>query len=266
MTCRSVLWGAVVPLHERFALHPVPQHKLAQPFRKISMLASLCSAQAASGAVARVALTLAFGLASTAFAQCPNPFVAWGKNNEGQCNVPKALGRVESMAAGDTWSVAFARGRFATEGATPRGGPQWVQPPQDATLGGGVPTLSVGDRFTVALNAQNGRIACWGENNDGQCNIPADIGKVKRIAARHDHTIAVHDFPTPFADGNFFESTCPSVRSDLHADGFIDATDLSTLFAPWGLTDTEIGDLSDNGIVDGDDLTQLLSNQDASET
>ena len=49
-----------------------------------------------------------------ALAQSPNPLVAWGKNNEGQCNIPKALGRVGTMAAGDTWPVAFAGGRFAT--------------------------------------------------------------------------------------------------------------------------------------------------------
>lgn len=126
------------------------------------------------------------------------------------------------------------------------------------------------DRFAVALSAQKGRIACEGDKTHGQCNIPADIGKVKKIAAGYGHTIAIRDFSTPFTDGAFDDSTsdkgtCPYGRGDLNADGFIDAADLSTLFALWGATDAEIGDLSGNGIVDGDDLTQLLSNWNAPE-
>jgi len=129
--------------------------------------------------------------------------------------------------------------------------------------------IAAGDSHSVALNSA-GRVFCWGENNNGQCNIPADIGKVKKIAAGYGHTIAIRDFSTPFTDGTFDDSTsdkstCPYGRGDLNADGFIDATDLSTLFALWGEIDTEIGDLSGNGIVDGDDLTQLLSNWNAPE-
>jgi hypothetical protein len=52
-------------------------------------------------------------------------------------------------------------------------------------------------------------VFCWGENNYGQCNIPADIGKVKKIEAGHDHTIAVRDFSTPFTDASFNEGVCP---------------------------------------------------------
>ncbi|MDI9404832.1 MAG: RCC1 domain-containing protein, partial [Limnohabitans sp.] len=50
---------------------------------------------------------------------------------------------------------------------------------------GGIGTavqIAAGYRHSVALNSA-GRVFCWGENNDGQCNIPADIGKVKKIAA-----------------------------------------------------------------------------------
>ena len=133
------------------------------------------------------AAAAALVLSSLATAQCPNPLVAWGRNDDGQCNVPVALGLVESFAAGETWSVAFARGRFATWGSTPTG----VPPPQDATLGGGVPRLFAGDRFTVALNPQNGRVACWGSNIYGECDIPSGLPPIKAVAAGPQRVLAI---------------------------------------------------------------------------
>jgi alpha-tubulin suppressor-like RCC1 family protein len=134
----------------------------------------------------------AFCLASAAAAQCPNPLVAWGRNNEGQCNVPQALGRVQSFAASERWSVAFARGKFTTWGAAPTGsGPLWVNPPQDPSLGGGVPTLHAGNEFTMAVNPQNGRVACWGSNANGECNVPSDLPAIRVAAAGPSHVVAI---------------------------------------------------------------------------
>lgn len=134
----------------------------------------------------------AFCLASVVAAQCPNPLVAWGMNNEGQCNVPQALGRVQSFAASERWSVAFARGKFVTWGAAPAGsGPLWVNPPQDPSLGGGVPKLYAGNEFTVAVNPQNGRVACWGSNTDGACNVPSDLPAIRVAAAGRNHVVAI---------------------------------------------------------------------------
>ena len=138
------------------------------------------------------AASTALALSAVASAQCPNPLVAWGKNNEGQCNVPQALGRVQSMVAGATWSVAFARGRFVTWGRPPSGsGSDWVNPPQDPTLGGGVPELFAGDSFTMAWNPQNGRVACWGSNIYGECNVPAGLPPIKNIAAGMQRVLAI---------------------------------------------------------------------------
>ena len=52
-------------------------------------------------------------------------------------------------------------------------------------------------------------IRAWGWNDDGQCNIPADIGKVKRIAAGTNHTIAIRDFGTPFTNSDAAADDCP---------------------------------------------------------
>ena len=132
--------------------------------------------------------------ASLASAQCPNPLVAWGQNNEGQCNVPQALGRVYSFAGSERWSVAFARGKFTTWGAAPAGsGPVWVNPPQDPTLGGGVPKVYAGYEFTMALNPQNGRVACWGSNIYGECNVPSDLPAVRMAAVGPSHVLAIEE-------------------------------------------------------------------------
>jgi len=136
------------------------------------------------------AIKLAVTCAATA--QCPNTLVAWGKNNEGQCNVPQGLGRVQSMAASESWSTAFARGRVTTWGRAPSGsGASWVNPPQDVTLGGGVPRLFAGGSFTAAWNPQNGRLACWGSNIYGECNVPSDLPPVKAVAAGRQRMLAI---------------------------------------------------------------------------
>ena len=148
----------------------------------------------------------------------PEPTCRVEKNNEGQCNVPKALGRVGTMAAGDTWPVAFAGGRFATWGASPQGsGSFWANLPQDPTLGGGVPRLSVGDALkfvaagdqrVLAIQAQSRLVFAWGRNSDGEDIVPKNFGPYVSVAAGNRHSVAVRADGQLVCWGSNFENAC----------------------------------------------------------
>ena len=56
-------------------------------------------------------------------------------------------------------------------------------------LSNNIVKVAAGYYHTVALK-QDGTVACWGHNDDGQCNTPANLGPVSTIAAGGDHTVA----------------------------------------------------------------------------
>ena len=57
-------------------------------------------------------------------------------------------------------------------------------------LSNNIVKVAAGYYHTVALK-QDGTVACWGHNDDGQCNTPANLGTVSAIAAGGDHTVAL---------------------------------------------------------------------------
>ncbi len=55
---------------------------------------------------------------------------------------------------------------------------------------GAVTSVAVGGFHTVAIKA-DGSVACWGGNFYGQCDIPAGIGAVTSVVAGVNHTVAI---------------------------------------------------------------------------
>ena len=51
-------------------------------------------------------------------------------------------------------------------------------------------SVAGGHVHTIALRSDGG-VRCWGDNNSGQCNTPADLGACSRIAGGLFHTIAL---------------------------------------------------------------------------
>ena len=55
---------------------------------------------------------------------------------------------------------------------------------------GAVTGVAAGNYHTVATKA-DGSVACWGYNGSGECNVPAALGVVTSIAAGANHTVAI---------------------------------------------------------------------------
>ena len=55
---------------------------------------------------------------------------------------------------------------------------------------GPVWAVAVGGYHTCAVRT-DGRLICFGRNQNRQCNVPADLGPVLAVAAGDDHTCAV---------------------------------------------------------------------------
>ena len=81
-----------------------------------------------------------------------------------------------------TWAISSS-GRLACFGAAvDHGVPQNMVSP--------VSCISAGLAHTCVLT-QSGELSCYGDNTVGQCNIPANVGRVVAVAAGFYHTAAV---------------------------------------------------------------------------
>ena len=63
-------------------------------------------------------------------------------------------------------------------------------------------------------------------------------------------------------DGNGQPDACQFARGDLDLNGVVDGGDLTILLSLWGFLDPPVGDLNRDGLVDGIDLSILLSEWD----
>merc|ERR1712217_263579 len=52
-----------------------------------------------------------------------------------------------------------------------------------------VAMVAAGECHTCAIDV-NGKLVCFGHNDDGQCNVPCDLGPVKAVAAGQTHACA----------------------------------------------------------------------------
>ena len=113
--------------------------------------------------------------------------VAWGKNDQGQTNVPANATGVVAIAAGDTFSAALrGDGVVVAWGAALHG---VTTVPAQAT---GVVAIAAGLYHCLALRS-DGRVVAWGWNSGGQTNVPEQATNVVAIAAGISHSLALRE-------------------------------------------------------------------------
>ena len=64
---------------------------------------------------------------------------------------------------------------------------------------------------------EDGRLVCIGRNEDGECNVPADLGSVRTVAAGGFHTCAIteDDRLVCFGDGRYGQCDAPAVLGSV---------------------------------------------------
>jgi hypothetical protein len=140
-------------------------------------------ARALRGVGAIVGLSLAVG-AATGVAQGQS-VVCWGKNSDGQRDVPANLGPCSAIAGGALHTIALR-----TDGLLRCwGNNDYGQCDVPADLGF-VARFAGGSYHTVVLRTE-GDVRCWGINNAGQCDAPADLGSCAAVACGGEHTVAL---------------------------------------------------------------------------
>ena len=157
--------------------------------------------------------------------------------------------------------------------------------------------VAAGLFHSVAVLA-DGSVACWGDDSDGQCTIPPDVGTpdhpVVAVAAGHAHTVALLADGGVVCWGSNLAGQCdvpddiggdrrqggrPAVAvsaygfgsgarhapnsscvGDLDRDGIVDGVDLGRLLEVWNNPDPCEADLDVDGAVGSGDLGLLLAN------
>ena len=214
--------------------------------RKSSVFARLRRAGTGGTRAALLTLGAAMALAGGRAADADAAVVCWGQNQYGQCNTPAGLASVTQIAAGYFHTIALkSDGTVACWGDnyygqrnTPAGLPSVTQ-------------IAGGDFHTIALKS-DGTVACWGWNEYGQCSPPAGLASVTQIAGG-DHTIALTGTPScevQLAAAQAANAKQAAAITKLTTENLLLNARIAIL---------QLGDLNEDGAVDGDDLATLLN-------
>lgn len=260
------------------------------------------------------------GVGNVGFVVCvdtSNAVHCWGRNNAGQTNAPQDLGGVSHVAAGGDFAMALqmngAVRRWGEQSSVPEGLPpvtaidagwrfaaavcadgtvrcwganDYQQCNVPANLEN-VVAIATGDVHAAAVR-NDGSVSCWGENGHGQCDVPPGLTDVIRASAGWAHTVALRrdgsvvqwgandynefkNLPigpshiTAINAGYFhtvalFSTPC---IGDIFQDGLVNGADLGALLSYWGPVTSApasaLCDLDHDGIVGGGDLGILLA-------
>ncbi|MGV3756710.1 MAG: ice-binding family protein [Verrucomicrobiota bacterium] len=143
------------------------------------------------------AVTLAANIITVpAPANVAGTVVAWGRNANGQTNVPAGLSLVTAITAGEQFTAALKSDGTVLAWGDNTFGQRTI--PEDLSA---VTAIAAGQYHTVALKA-DGTVAAWGNNNHGQVTVPLTLNGVKAIAAGQWHTVVLKNDGSVRAWGN----------------------------------------------------------------
>ena len=138
---------------------------------------------------------LAMELVSAATGRAQN-VIAWGRNTDGQRNIPVSVTNPVCIAAGGFHSLALnADGTMAAWGKNRDG--QTNVPP----AGLNVVAIAAGGNHSLALQ-RDGSLLAWGRDWDGQTEVPPAATNLVAVAAGWAHSIALRADGTIVAWGN----------------------------------------------------------------
>jgi alpha-tubulin suppressor-like RCC1 family protein len=130
--------------------------------------------------------------------QADGSVVAWGKNMDGQTNVPPSLGPCVAIAAGGSHSLALQE-----DGTVVAWGRNWDGQTNVPPFLTNVVAIAAGAAHSLALS-QDGSITVWGGNEYGQTNLPVRATNIFAIASSYYHSLALRTDRTVVSWGSQF--------------------------------------------------------------
>ncbi|MEL6743817.1 MAG: dockerin type I domain-containing protein, partial [Planctomycetota bacterium] len=180
--------------------------------------------------------------------------LAWGRNDEGQCNVPSDSG-YQHISAGFYHSAA-TRSNETSEGWGTNTFQVLDIPPQRPFV-----KIVCGIGHSAGV-LPDGSVQMWGFNQFGQTDVPA--GTYAMLTAGQGHTVAIQGTPCPAAAGepdanqNGIHDRCECL-ADLSGDRRVNFIDLLLVINVWGPVELgTTGDVDGDGVVQFNDLLIVL--------
>ncbi|HKS37403.1 MAG TPA: immunoglobulin domain-containing protein, partial [Verrucomicrobiae bacterium] len=133
----------------------------------------------------RVVVTNRHGkVTSPAAVLTAGPIIAWGNNSSEQIWIPAGVTNPIQVAGGDSYSAALD-----AEGAPIQWGGRFGLEMIPTNLGR-CTAISAGFGFTLAL-LENGTVAAWGANFNGETNVPPGLTNVVAVSANNGFSLAL---------------------------------------------------------------------------
>ena len=137
----------------------------------------------------------------------------WGRNTEGQCNIPDSVTNPMCIAAGGFHSLALDG-----SGAVAAWGKNWDGQASVPTAATNAVAIAGGGSHSLALK-EDGSVLAWGRNWDGQTNVPVAATNAVALAAGWAHSLALKADGTVVAWGNdvFGQTDVPCLAMNVVA-------------------------------------------------
>ena len=135
--------------------------------------------------------------------------VAWGYNEEGECDVPEPNTGFVAVAAGEDHSLGLE-----ADGSVVAWGANWCGQRNVPEPNTGFVAVAAGENHSLGLKA-DGSVVAWGYNGYGQCNVPGPNTGFVAVAAGWSHSLGLKgDFrrPIPIAVGERVAGTARPYR------------------------------------------------------
>jgi len=111
--------------------------------------------------------------------------VAWGRNYDGECNVPSPNTKFVAVAAGGYHSLGLK-----ADGSIVAWGSNWERQCNVPSPNTGFVAVAAGGYHSLGLKA-DGSIVAWGSNQYGQCKIPSPNTGFVAVAAGGSHSLGL---------------------------------------------------------------------------
>lgn len=128
--------------------------------------------------------------------------LSFGKNEDGQCDIPTGLSNVKAISAGGFHSLALRE-----DGTVAAWGGNIFRQSEVPITAVSVSSIAAGHWHNLALRA-DGKVVAWGRDSWGAATVPEGLSDVVAIDAGYEHSLALLSNGTVVAWGSNDKGQC----------------------------------------------------------